>query len=209
MRRYKVYILLAFLLLSCAGKSAAQTDGLLDRLYGRFASSCIELEYTYVTRMSGVKLEGSGNLHVQGDMWYNAGNGIEIWCDGSTVWTVDPVSEEVIIEPVSEDDAEGLLNPAFLFVRMNEHFNVSRKLGGSDGRTVIYVLEPKEDMDIEYFNVELASSDASIRSGLMAMEDGNEVKISVSSMKEAEKKPATFFRPSQTFGDSWIVTDLR
>lgn len=209
MKGYRVYIFLAFMLLSGLGKSAAQTDGLLDRLYGRFASSCIDLEYTYATRMSGVRIEGSGRLHVQDDMWHNVGNGIEIWCDGSTVWTVDPLSEEVIIEPVSGDDSEGLLNPALLFVRMNEHFNVSRTLGGSDGKSVIYVLEPKENMDIEYFNVELMASDASIRSGLMAMEDGNEVKISVASMKAVEKKPATFFRPSQTFDNSWIVTDLR
>lgn len=208
MKLFGKYLLASLLLLSAAG-SYAQTDGLIDRLYSRFSSSCIELDYSYVTRMSGVRMEGQGLLQVQGDMWRNTGNGIEIWCDGKTVWTVDPVAEEVIIESVSPDTGDGLVNPVLMFIDMNEHFNVTKELSGNDGKTVIYVLEPKSDMGIEFFNVELLESDASIRSGSFAMEDGNEVKISVASMKSVENKSATFFRPSQKFDSSWIVTDLR
>lgn len=208
MVRLLKYIVLTFLLLMQVGKSHAQSEYLLGRLYEQFSSCCMVLDYSYVTRMSGVKVAGDGLLHVQDGMWRNEGNGVEIWCDGNTVWTVDPVSEEVIIEPVSEEEGS-LVNPALLFVKMNDHFNLSKSLNAPDGKSVILVLEPKSDVGIEYFNVEIDASDVSIHGASFALEDGDEVKIKVSSMKGEEKKPATYFRPSQTFDSSWIVTDLR
>ena len=45
----------------------------------------------------------SGILLIQGDCYRAVGNGMEIYCDGTTRWSVDPVSKEVYIEP-----AEGL-----------------------------------------------------------------------------------------------------
>ena len=209
MRRIALYLIMAVSLFMCSAIARAQTDGLLERLYSKFASSCVELDYDYVTRMSGVKVAGSGTLYVQGNMWYMTGNCIEIWCDGKTVWTVDPFAEEVIIESVSEENTEELVNPALMFVRMQEHFNVSKTLDSADGKASIFVLEPKADIGMDFFNVEILKSSASIRGGLFAMSDGNEVKITVSSMKQVEKKSATFFKPSQTFNSSWIVTDLR
>ena len=209
MKRIALYFMMAVSLFMCTAIAKAQTDELLESLYGKFASSCVELDYDYVTRMSGVKVTGSGVLYVQGNMWHIEGNGIEIWCDGKTVWTVDPYAEEVIIESVSEEDAGELVNPALMFVRMKDHFNVSKIVDSADGKASIYVLEPKSDIGMNFFNVEILKSSAQIRGGLFAMEDGNEVKITVSTMKQVEKKSATFFKPSQTFNSSWIVTDLR
>lgn len=209
MKRYLKYTVLLLTLCLCAEVCRAQTDQLLGRLFARFESSCVELQYSYVTNMSGVRIDGDGHIVVQDSMWRNEGNGIDIWCDAKTVWTADVMAEEVIIESVASEGSEELTNPAMLFVRMEDHFNVSKVVDGSDGKTRIYVLEPKTDIGMEFFNVEVRKSDASICSGSFAMEDGNSVKITVTSMKNTEKKPVTFFRPSQTFDSSWIVTDLR
>ena len=209
MKRIILYFVMAVSLFMWSAKAESQNQGLLDRLYNSFSSACVELDYTYVTRMSGVKVAGGGLLCVQGNMWHIEGNGIEIWCDGKTVWTVDSFAEEVIIESVSEENAEELTNPALMFVGMKEHFKVSKAIDSSDGKAVIYVLEPKSDIGIDFFNVEILKSDARLRGASFAMADGNEVKITVSSMKQVEKKSATVFKPSQTFDSSWIVTDLR
>ena len=209
MRRTALYFIMAVSLFMCTVMTKAQNTALLDQLYNKFSSSCVELSYDYVTRMSGVKVSGSGLLYVQGNMWYMEGNGIEIWCDGKTVWTVDPFAEEVIIESVSAEESEELTNPALMFVRMKDHFTVSKAIDSADAKAMIYVLEPKSDIGMDFFNVEILKSTAQIRGGLFAMSDGNEVKITVSSMKQVEKKSATFFKPSQTFNSSWIVTDLR
>ena len=63
----------------------------------------ISLRYdcTY-TEDTPVKL--SGILLIQGDCDRAVGNGMEIYCDGATRWSVDPASKEVYIEP-----AEGLV----------------------------------------------------------------------------------------------------
>jgi hypothetical protein len=198
-----------FLLLLGAGRSYAQDDTLLDRLYEKFADSCVELEYSYTSKISGVNITGQGKLQIQGNMWHNEGNGVDIWCDGKTLWTADLAAEEVVIDAVSDAPEEDLTNPALMFVHMKDLFNLKQVVESADGKAYIFILEPIHEMDIDFFNVEILKSDASIRSGSFALSDGNKFNVKVSSMKQIQKKPATSFKPSQTFDSSWIVTDLR
>lgn len=202
------HIAVFFLLLFGAGRISAQ-DSLLDKVYDKLASSCAEIAYKYTSEVSGVKLNGSGVLQVQGNLWHNDGNGLVIWCDGKTVWTADMLAEEVIIDSVSDDGNDDLTNPALMFVRMKELFDLKKTVEGKDGLSRIFILEPKSDVEIEYFNVEILKSDATIRTASFALEDGSEVKLAITSMSFLQKKPASAFRPSQTFDSSWIVTDLR
>ena len=98
MKRLCGYIFMA-LLLFWAGALSAQDTKLLDKLYSDMSSSCVEMTYTYETEVSGVKAVGEGKLDVQGDMWTMTGNGIQMWCDGKTLWVADPSLKEVVIEP--------------------------------------------------------------------------------------------------------------
>lgn len=197
-----------FLVMLCAGKAFAASDGPVDRLYRSLSSSFVEIVYTYSAEVQGVKIVGNGTLQIQGNMWHNDGNGLEMWCDGSTVWTADHSLKEAVIEPVYEDESI-VSNPALMFVRMPDMFKVVKSLDSKDGKAVIYVLKPIEDAPIEYFNVEIMKSDSSIRSGSFALEDGSAVQIKVQSMSVKEKRSVTAFRPSQIFDSSWVVTDLR
>ena len=202
------YILMPFLVMLCAGKAFAASDGPVDRLYRSLSSSFVEISYTYSSEVKGVKIVGSGILQIQDEMWHNDGNGLEMWCDGSTVWTADHSLKEAVIEPVYEDESIAS-NPAVMFVRMPDMFKVVKSLDSKDGKAVVYVLKPVEDAPVEYFNVEVMKSDSSIRSGSFALDDGSAVSISVQSMSVKEKRPVTVFRPSQIFDSSWVVTDLR
>lgn len=197
-----------FLVMLCAGKAFAASDGPVDRLYRSLSSSFVEIVYTYSAEVQGVKIVGNGTLQIQGNMWHNDGNGLEMWCDGSTVWTADHSLKEAVIEPVYEDESI-VSNPALMFVRMPDMFKVVKSLDSKDGKAAIYVLKPIEDAPIEYFNVEIMKSDSSIRSGSFALEDGSAVQIKVQSMSVKEKRSVTAFRPSQIFDSSWVVTDLR
>lgn len=197
-----------FLVILCAGKAFAASDGPVDRLYRSLSSSFIEMEYTYSAEIKGLKVVGKGTLQIQDDKWHNNGNGLEIWCDGSTVWTADYSLKEAVIEPVYEEESIAS-NPALMFVRMPDMFKVVKSLDSKDGKAVIYILKPVEDAPVEYFNVEVMKSDSSIRSGSFAMDDGSAVQIDVQSMSVKEKRSVTAFRPSQIFDSSWVVTDLR
>lgn len=57
----------------------------------------ISLQYA-CTFTQDTPLKLSGNLLIQGECYRAKGNGMEIYCDGTTRWTVDPASKEVYIE---------------------------------------------------------------------------------------------------------------
>ena len=96
MKRW-LFPLLALLLSLTA---AAQPQ--LAEIAAHLQTDRISLLYdcTY-TQDAPVKL--SGTLLIQGECYRAVGNGMEIYCDGTVRWTVDPDSKEVYIEP-----AEGL-----------------------------------------------------------------------------------------------------
>ena len=78
--------------------AAAQPQ--LDQIAAHLQTDRISLRYdcTY-TEDTPVKL--SGVLLIQGDCYRAVGNGMEIYCDGATRWSVDPASKEVYIEPAN------------------------------------------------------------------------------------------------------------
>lgn len=80
--------------------AAAQPQ--LDKIAAHLQTDRISLHYdcTY-TEDTPVRL--TGELLIQGECYCAKGNGMEIYCDGTTRWSVDPASKEVYIEP-----AEGL-----------------------------------------------------------------------------------------------------
>lgn len=87
------FLILLTLLLSLT--AAAQPQ--LGEIAAHLQTDRISLHYdcTY-TEDTPVKL--SGVLLIQGDCYRAVGNGMEIYCDGETRWSVDPASKEVYIE---------------------------------------------------------------------------------------------------------------
>ena len=202
--------LIAVALLCFAQILSAQNVSLLDKLSERISESCLELDYSYSVRISGINNVGQGNLQCQGYMWKMVGNGVEMYCDSASMWVVDSTGKEVVIEPAEVDGKVQLqTNPAVLFVHMNQLFAVreSRKIPSKG--TVLYILGPKQKGDLDYFNVEIAESDMSIRNAVISISDGTLIKIEVSSMKLTPVRSAEDFRPRRIFDSSWIVTDLR
>lgn len=211
MKRIYIFILSAFLLLGGAGKAFAQNSGFLRKLVEKMSVSCTEVTYSYETEMSGVKIVGNHALEIQNDMWHVKGNGLEIWCDAQTLWTTDPVAKEVVIENAAFPGSGELTNPALLLLRIDDWFDIKQEKLVNDGRAVLYILSPKPEagVNIEYLNLELLKSTGMISSGSFALEDGNAVSLTFLSMALKPKKPVSYYRPSQSFDASWILTDLR
>jgi hypothetical protein len=160
--------------------------------------------------MSGIDNVGHGKLACQGYLWKMVGNGVEMYCDSSSLWVIDASSKEVVIEPViMEEETRLQTNPAVLFVHLNELFNVRGTRSQGDDETVLYILDPKRKDRIDYFNVEISKRDSLIKSALIALKDGSLIKIEVSSMKLTPVRPIEDYRPRIIFDSSWIVTDLR
>lgn len=95
----KLIICLSALLL---GFVASAQQAQVAEIAAHLETDRISLRYDCtLTQETPVRL--TGTLLVQGTCYQAKGNGMEIYCDGTTRWTVDPAAKEVYIEP-----AEGL-----------------------------------------------------------------------------------------------------
>ncbi len=197
-------VLTAFVaVLSCA---AALAQSPLDRLYHAFSSSCVELALSYEGKLGKTLLKGEATLLVQGDSYLMSGNGLDVFCDGESVWTVDHDALEAVVETAENGTGAAWGNPALLIVRLDELFYVRN--ASSSGNRYRYELSAKEDCGIKKADVDVTS--AGILLGVeFTMSDGTAVKVEVVSMKSLMNKPSDAFRPGFVFGPDWTVTDLR
>lgn len=208
MRKTSIVILLMCLL---AEASSAQNSVALDALYARMTSSATSMQYTYsLLPSSGVKLSGEGSVMVQDSAYVMKGNGMELYCDGKTVWIVDTEGKEVMIESPAEGDEAYLDNPALLFVNMDKVFRVD----GSkrNGSILSYVLSSKVESGVRTASVSIDDSGRTpvMISASFSLSDGSSLDIKIKSMTFSEKKPLTsFFYDISSLNSSWLITDLR
>ena len=103
--------------------SVAQTQqpSFLDSLLGKSAQDCVVVDYEFATVMSGVKTTGEGTVEIQGNAYHMEGNGVEIYCDGSTTWMIDEDAMEVFIEAADSRSAGYLANPVLLLMNLEEN----------------------------------------------------------------------------------------
>jgi hypothetical protein len=94
--------------------------------------------------MAGHKVMGDGQVAVQGDSYHMQGNGMQIYCDGSTTWLIDEAAEEVVIESADSNDAGFLANPILLLMNLDES-GVSYKV---DGDRIILDMPDGTKLDI-------------------------------------------------------------
>lgn len=130
--------LLVLLPLAAAGQSAQQ----LEQIAAHLATDRISLHYDCVFTQEA-PLHLTGVLLIQDDCYRAKGNGMEIYCDGSSRWTVDPASKEVYIET-----AEGL----------------EELLSWRDSLTELKITEVKylsREEDLSVFRFDTASLDSS------------------------------------------------
>ena len=207
MKRY-IYVIVLILLAAQALKAQENTP--LARFYDNLLSSCVEFDMSYSIRMSGVKLDGKGVLELQGGSWILVGNGVEIRCDGKTLWTVDPESKEVVIDSLSDDVTAGIItNPAVMLINLRELFSLREVLPTKEGRSLIYTLYPKAESEVSFVNMEILKGDSSLKQFTFSLDDGTSAVVNIYSMKSGKKKPAEYFSRSVNYDSSWIVTDLR
>ena len=189
----------------------AQDTSALKQLCAKMTENSATLNYSYTLSLSGVKTVGDGVLYVQDQSYVMQGNGLKIYCNGSTVWLVDEAGKEVIIESVSQEANSYLSNPVLLLANIEAIFSVSAPT--SSGSSLTYKLTPKCDCGIASGAVTLSAAGGSsyvFSSGTFKMSDGGQFGVKIKSMTFSSKKPLTFYNLDlSTFDSSWMITDLR
>ena len=101
MRRTAI-IFLSLCLALLPGSMGAQnrqidSNALLEELLGRLDSQRARIGYS-CTIDNGTPVRLSGIILLQGNCFYAEGNGLKLYCNGPTRWTVDEEEKEVYIE---------------------------------------------------------------------------------------------------------------
>ena len=94
----------AAVLLCCSAWAQKSLDDVIALLQSGDRVSC---SYSYTLR-GNVPVKGSGTATICGACYHISENGLDTWCDGSTVWTVDSEAREIV---VSEGGNSILANP--------------------------------------------------------------------------------------------------
>ncbi len=165
------------------------------------------MDYSYIVDNGKVKLMGNGTLLVQDDKYYIEGDGLKIWCDGSSVWTCDEGAEEVVIEPASASNGLSA-NPILLVLNLDKLFtwDPSGIQTRFNGKTCVqYDLTPTENVGFDNVVLYMAET-API--GLEMVFSAIDFKFLIPSVDYSPYASVSTFTPP-TFPSSYIVTDLR
>ena len=87
----------AIIALIAALLTTAATAQTIEELAAMLATNRVELSYDCMAGQ-GAPVHFSGRLTAQGNCYHLTGNGLDIWCDGTTRWSLDPEAKEVYIE---------------------------------------------------------------------------------------------------------------
>ena len=135
MRRILIAIAAMLIVASAAAQQTQQAA--LDRLRAAISDSCVTLECSYSMYVSQTRIEGEAEVVLQGKAFTMRGNGIEMYCDGTKVWTLDTSLKEVYVEDVESADVNAFLDPESADVKFDPDGNpVSASCVMKDGLKV-------------------------------------------------------------------------
>lgn len=199
------YLTILFLTVVAPFGLAAQNNALLDRLYDTFANNCIALDCTYSIESDAVPVKGQCEIEFQGTSYKMKGGGLEIFCDGASVWIMDADVMEAVIEPVSDESQTYMSNPALLFRDMDQMFSVSGS--SAEGAAMRYRLSAQKPCGVRTAVLDI-DKNAVLQKAEFLMDNDCVIRIDVKSVTVLPKKENSAFAPGN-ISSEWVVTDLR
>lgn len=186
-----------------------RAEGILKNFSEKAASSLLSFSYEFSTK-GDLPLKGKGTALVQGRSFIIKGEGLEVRCDGSSRWTVDPVAKEAVAESVDESVRDYMTDPALLLASMETSFiERSCAKGKFQGKDVdIIILKPKDVSSLK--EAELYFEKGLPVFAKVSLKDGTIASFTLKDMKFLEKKDEKSFSfDGSSLDSSWVVTDLR
>ena len=186
-----------------------RAESILKNFSQKASSSLLSFSYEFSTK-GDLPLKGKGTALVQGRNFIIKGEGLEVRCDGSSRWTMDPVAKEAVAESVDETGRDYMTDPALLLASMEASFTeLSCSKGRFQGKEAdIIVLKPKTASQLK--EAELYFEKGLPFFAKVTLKDGTIASFSLKDMKFLEKTDeARFSFDASSLDSSWVVTDLR
>ena len=215
----KTAIIIAAIVFVLSGADCGAKSKTLGSFIEKVSSSFVSFNYTFSMQPAGSKskMTGEGKVKVQDNYFFLEGNGLEVWCDRSTRWTIDRISEEALVEPVDGSSESFATNPALMITAVDEAFEEvsfgSSKFGGKtvDASTLTPIMKGKSSMDIAGLKLFFKSGTSELVGAEIKLNDGSVSEFSISGLSFQEKgnEKGSFRFDEKTLGSSYVITDLR
>lgn len=189
----------------------------LDAFVSKISASLVSFDYSFTMPTKKAKMTGNGSVKVQGTSFIVDGNGLEIWCDGKTRWTIDRISEEALVESVVDSYDSYATNPALMIASIDDAFRED-SFGSSkfEGKVVdASILSPtnkgKGSMDIARLKLFFKSGTTTLVGAEVTLNDGSVSQFTITDLKfeESVKSKESFRFNEKTLDSSYVITDLR
>jgi outer membrane lipoprotein-sorting protein len=215
----KTVIIITAVALLLSGVQSGAKSRTLGAFIEKVNSSLVSFDYSFSmqTPASKSKMTGKGKVKIQGSSFFLEGNGLEVWCDGTTRWTIDRFSEEALVESVEESSDGFATNPALMISAVDEAFDEvsfgTAKFAGKtvDASSLTPVLKGKSSMDIAGLKLFFKSGTTELVGAEIKLNDGSVSEFSISGLSFSAKgqEKGSFRFDEKTLGNSYVVTDLR
>ncbi len=203
------FFLCIAVLFSAVRLSAEDPSAVLDSFIGRVASSAVGFSYSYVMDDGRAKVTGKGTVSMQGDSYLIRGNGLEIYCDGRTRWTVDSAAMEAVAETCSPENPDYTVNPAVLLKHFDKAFSLEQSGILPDG-SLRYLLSPVSSSGISSLEMVLSQDGNSLLSAVLRTKEEATVSFTIASFTFSRASdPSRFIFDPSTLASGYIITDLR
>jgi outer membrane lipoprotein-sorting protein len=190
---------------------AASGQNIVTEFANDLSAGCATFGYVY-SAGGQIPLSGSGTIRLQGDAFVMKGDGLEVYCDGTTRWTVDTAAEECYIEDVKDGGAGYEANPALLVGAVDKAFTLKGTTSTTfTGQKVTKATLVPVSKDGNITELSLMLTAARKPAGLLvSTTDGNVITVTV---KDFAIEPVTsvdsFKFDTKKLSRDYIITDLR
>ena len=108
----RIFVIIAAMLIAVSAAAQQTQHAALERLRAAITDSCLTLKCTYSVYVSQTRVQGEAEVMLQRNAYTMCGNGIQVYCDGTKVWTLDSSLKEAYVEPVENAGVNALLDPS-------------------------------------------------------------------------------------------------
>lgn len=195
--------------------AAAQTDSaaksILDKAVAAIkAYPAVEVTFdlSMINEAENIKETHAGKAYMKGQMYRIDVMDTENYFDGEFIYTYMPDAGEVNIK-LPEEEEEEMLNPTILFDLHNQKFD-QRLVEEKEGKAYIELTPKTEHHQIAKIGVLVNTKTNQVEEVTSFGKDGNNVVISIKSLKKPDKELSDdFFRFDTAAHPDVEVVDLR
>lgn len=211
MMRYVTTLLLSLSAWTAMAQPAPQAKEILDKAAGKFkAYPAAEVDFTLQmdNQAEDIHENHQGKAYIKGHLYKLNLMEVENYYDGKYIYTYMPEVEEVNIKNPN-DEEEAFLNPVTLFDIHNKGFT-QKLVSQKEGTAYIELFPTAKDKNFAKIGIWVKTATSSIQKVTSFGKDGNNVTVTILSVKQPADLPAdSFFKfdPAQHPGVE--VIDLR